>query len=84
MEIRGKKWRNLIQVLNEISRLKEISAIEILNCPEILDILGTKIKIIEPNTNLAEINISKKPSGVYFLKISLENGNIITKKIVCK
>ena len=40
MEIRGKKWRNLIQVLNEISRLKEISAIEILNFPEILDILG--------------------------------------------
>ena len=40
MEIRGKKWRNLIQVLNEVSRLKEISAIEILNFPEILDILG--------------------------------------------
>ncbi|MDP6332867.1 MAG: hypothetical protein QF788_07295, partial [SAR324 cluster bacterium] len=40
MEIRGKKWRNLIQVLNEVTRLKEISAIEILNFPEILDILG--------------------------------------------
>jgi hypothetical protein len=51
---------------------------------EILDILGSKIKIIGPTTNLTEINISKKPSGVYFLKISLENGNIVTKKIVCK
>ena len=51
---------------------------------EILDLLGTKIRTIGLNTNLAEINISKNPSGVYFLKISLENGNIITKKIVCK
>ena len=51
---------------------------------EILDLLGTKIRTIGLNTNLAEINISKSPSGVYFLKISLENRNIITKKIVCK
>ena len=51
---------------------------------EILDILGSKIEIIEPNTNLAEINISKNPSGIYFLKISIENENIITKKIICK
>ena len=51
---------------------------------EVLDILGSQIKTIELNTNFAEINISENPSGVYFLKISLENGNIITKKIVCK
>ena len=51
---------------------------------EVLHILGSQIKTIEQNTNFAEINISENPSGVYFLKISLENGNIVTKKIICK
>jgi hypothetical protein len=31
MEVRGKKWRNLLQVLDEVSRLKQLSAIEVLN-----------------------------------------------------
>ena len=51
---------------------------------EVLDILGSHIKSFQPNTNLVEINISENPSGVYFLRISLENGNIVTKKIICK
>ena len=51
---------------------------------EVLDILGSNIKIFQPNINLVEINISENPSGVYFLRISLENGNIVTKKIICK
>jgi hypothetical protein len=51
---------------------------------EVLDILGTQIKTFQPNTNLVEINISENPSGVYFLRISLINGNIITRKIICK
>ena len=50
---------------------------------DVLDILGSKIKTILPNNNLAEINISEKPSGVYFLKLFLENENIVTKKIIC-
>ena len=50
---------------------------------DVLDILGSKIKTILPNNNLAEINISENPSGVYFLKLSLENENIVTKKIIC-
>ena len=51
---------------------------------EVLDVLGSQITRFEPNTNLVEINISENPSGVYFLKVSLENGNIVTKKIICK
>ena len=50
---------------------------------DVLDILGSKIKTILPNNNLAEINISENPSGVYFLKLFLENENIVTKKIIC-
>ena len=40
MEVRGKKWRNLLQVLDEVSRLKQLSAVEVLNFPEILEIFG--------------------------------------------
>ena len=51
---------------------------------EILDILGINIKSLQLNTNLVEIDISENPFGVYFIKISLANGNIVTRKIICK
>ena len=40
MKVGGKKWRNLLQVLDEVSRLREISANEVLKLPEILEIIG--------------------------------------------
>jgi len=40
MEVGGKKWRNLLQVLDEVSRLREMSADEVLKLPEILEIIG--------------------------------------------
>ena len=40
MEVSGKKWRNLLQVLDEVSRLQQVSAVEVLKFPEILEIFG--------------------------------------------
>ena len=40
MEVGGKKLRNLLQILDEVSRLKEMSADEVLKLPEILKITG--------------------------------------------
>ena len=40
MGVSGKKWRNLLQILDEVSRLKEMSATEVLKFPEILEIFG--------------------------------------------
>ena len=40
MEVSGKKLRNLLQVLDEVSRLKEMSADEVLKLPEIMKITG--------------------------------------------
>ena len=40
MEVGGKKWRNLLQVLDEVSRLREMSSDEVLKLPEILEIIG--------------------------------------------
>jgi hypothetical protein len=40
MEVGGKKWRILLQVLDEVSRLREMSADEVLKLPEILEIIG--------------------------------------------
>ena len=65
---------------NKIFNIK--STVKIIKI-DVLDILGSKLKTIRPNNNLVEINISENPSGVYFLKISLENENIVTKKIIC-
>lgn len=40
MEVSGKKWRNLLQVFDEVSRLQQVSAVEVLKFPEILEIFG--------------------------------------------
>ena len=40
MEVSGKKWRNLLQVLDEVCRLKQTSAVEVLKFTEILEIFG--------------------------------------------
>jgi uncharacterized protein with von Willebrand factor type A (vWA) domain len=40
MEVGGKKWRNLLQILDEVSRLREMSADEVLKLPELLEIIG--------------------------------------------
>ena len=40
MEVGGKKLRNLLQVLDEVSRLKEMSADEVLKLPEIMKVTG--------------------------------------------
>ena len=40
MEVSGKKWRNLLQVLDEVCRLKQTSAVEVLKFAEILEIFG--------------------------------------------
>ena len=40
MGIKGKKWRNLLQVLDEVTRLQETTAVEILHYPEIQKIMA--------------------------------------------
>ena len=40
MEVGGRKLRNLLQVLDEVSHLKEMSADEVLKLPEIMKITG--------------------------------------------
>ena len=40
LEVSGKKWRNLLQLLGEVSRLRKISVSDVLYLPEILKILG--------------------------------------------
>ena len=40
MEVSGKKWRNLLQVLDEVCRFKQTSAVEVLKFAEILEIFG--------------------------------------------
>jgi len=40
LEVSGKKWRNLLQLLDEVSRLRKISVSDVLYLPKILKILG--------------------------------------------
>ena len=64
-----------------IQSSEKISAIEIIN------VLGEKIYSLDPSTSLrvtnqkAEINLSKQPKGIYFIKINSEN-EITTRKII--
>ena len=52
-----------------------LSAVRIYNC------LGMLVEEIEVNANEVEINISNYNTGIYFVNIETENGNIV-KKIV--
>ena len=50
---------------------------------ELLDQQGRVLQTIENQTNNTTVNISKYPTGIYFLKISKEDRkNILTKKII--
>ena len=69
---------------NPNNKIFSIQTCSKINTIEVLDVLGSHIRSFQPNTNLFEINISENPSGIYFLKVYLENGNIVTKKIICK
>ena len=69
---------------NPNNKIFSIQTSSEINTIEVLDVLGSQIRRFQPNTNLFEINISEKPSGVYFLKVYLGNGNVVTKKIICK
>lgn len=53
----------------------QLSAVRIYNC------LGMMVEEIEVNANEIEINTSDYSSGIYFIHIQTENGNI-TKKII--
>ncbi|MBQ5688643.1 MAG: T9SS type A sorting domain-containing protein, partial [Bacteroidales bacterium] len=55
----------------------QLSAIKIYNC------LGMLVEEIEVNANEVEINISEYNTGIYFINIQTENGNIV-KKVVKK
>ena len=39
MDVKGKKWRNMLQVLDEVIRLRKTSAVEIFKYPEMKKIL---------------------------------------------
>ena len=54
-----------------------------MNTIEILDILGNSIQTINTQSVSIQINIKDKPSGIYFLKINLINGNSVIKRIIC-
>lgn len=56
----------------------------IINSVSILDILGKTVEVLNPNKKMVEIDIMKKPSGIYFLKVNLSSGITFTKKILCK
>ena len=78
------KSQNVNVYPNPNNKKFSVQTSTIINTIEVLDVLGSRIRSFQPNNNLIEINISEDPSGVYFLKVSLENGNIVTKKIICK
>ena len=49
---------------------------------EIISILGSKVIETNTNTTTTRINTSELPKGVYFVALTFENGQRLTKKIV--
>ncbi|GDX52183.1 hypothetical protein LBMAG27_12300 [Bacteroidota bacterium] len=48
----------------------------------VTDIFGREVLSVKPNLNSQIINLKSFPSGIYFLKVLLEDGNFAVKKIV--
>jgi hypothetical protein len=55
----------------------QLSVVKIYNC------LGMMVEEIEVNANEVEINISEYNTGIYFVNVQTENGNLV-KKVVKK
>ena len=55
----------------------QLSVVKVYNC------LGMMVEEIEVNANEVEINISEYNTGIYFVNVQTENGNIV-KKVVIK
>ena len=66
---------------NKVFNVQSSSNIESI---EILDIIGNTIKSLNSQSNLFQINIEEKPSGIYFIKLNYQDGNYIIKRIICK
>ena len=55
----------------------QLSVVKVYNC------LGMMVEEIEVNANEVEINISEYNTGIYFINVQTENGNLV-KKVVKK
>jgi hypothetical protein len=55
----------------------QLSAVKVYNC------LGMLVEEMEVNSNEVEINISEYNTGIYFVNVQTENGNLV-KKVVKK
>lgn len=49
---------------------------------EILNLLGEEVSFLKVNSEKTEINLSNQPKGIYIYKITTEEGNISTGKLV--
>ena len=49
---------------------------------EIISILGSKVIEMNTNSTTTRINTTELPKGVYFVALTFENGQRLTKKII--
>ena len=60
----------------KVSGNDRINSVKVYNC------LGMMVEEIEVNANKAEINISDYNTGIYFVDVKTENGNIVKKVVI--
>ena len=68
---------------NPANDFVKISANDNINSVKVYNCLGMMVEEIEVNANEAEINISEYNTGIYFVNVQTENGNLV-KKVVKK
>jgi PKD repeat protein len=73
---------NTIQVFPNPNRgFFSISSTNKIDLVVITNAFGQEVKVIKPNTNTEQIDLTNKPNGVYFIKISLENQDHVIRII---
>lgn len=53
-----------------------------INTIEIYDIVGKQVMSLTSNKNTERIQLTNSPAGVYFIKLTSDNGSVVKKLIV--
>lgn len=59
-----------------------VESVEDINSIEVFNSIGKRLKVQRENNSQSEIDFSSLDNGVYYLRISLANGNVVTEKIL--
>ena len=73
---------SLVLYPNPVKDILSVSSSELIEHIQIININGSVVKSVRAGLNHFNINIEKLPAGLYFVRLTTIDGDIINKKII--